>query len=173
MQTQKNTIGMMMLNLIGRIMSGFLYLKMRVKDVSNSMNGAWTVKLNAWTIEQLKLHCTVAKSVGTVPSSCHPAPAAGRLGARESYYCLCATSTTSASMRRAIETPRDTDQWRHRLHDWGVERAFAPGTNLTLASALDRPRRSGPHWAAGDGVAQRGAAIESGALRHQRGSPRP
>ena len=49
--------------------------------------------------------------IGTVPSSCYPAPAAGRFGARESYYRLCVASTTSAAMRRAIETPRDTDQW--------------------------------------------------------------
>ena len=46
----------------------------------------------------------------TVPSSCYLAPAAGRFGARESYYRLCVASTTSAAMRRAIETPRDTDQ---------------------------------------------------------------
>ena len=46
----------------------------------------------------------------TVPSSCYPAHAAGRFGARESYYRLCVASTTSAAMRRAIETPRDTDQ---------------------------------------------------------------
>ena len=47
----------------------------------------------------------------TVPSSCYPAPAAGRFGARNSYYRLCAASTTSAAMRRASGTPRDTDQW--------------------------------------------------------------
>ena len=46
----------------------------------------------------------------TVPSSCYPAPVAGRFGARNSHYRLCAASTTSAAMRRAIETPRDTDQ---------------------------------------------------------------
>ena len=51
-----------------------------------------------------------AAYTGTVPSSCYPAPAAGRFGARESYYRLCVASTTSAAMRRAIETPRDTDQ---------------------------------------------------------------
>ena len=89
--------------------------------------------------------------VCTVPSSCYPAPAAGRFGARESYYRLCVASTTSAAMRRAIETPRDTGQWGHRTHGWGAERAFAPGANPTLASVLGRPRRSGPHWAAGDG----------------------
>ena len=40
----------------------------------------------------------------------YPAPAAGRFGARNSHYRLCAASTTSAAMRRASGTPRDTDQ---------------------------------------------------------------
>ena len=59
----------------------------------------------AWSrdVRRDKISCTV-------PSSCYPAPAAGRFGARESYYRLCVASTTSAAMRRAIETPRDTDQ---------------------------------------------------------------
>ena len=52
----------------------------------------------------------LALKICTVPSSCYPAPAAGRFGARESYYRLCVASTTSATMRRAIEAPRDTDQ---------------------------------------------------------------
>ena len=49
-----------------------------------------------------------------------------------------------------------------RPRDWWAERAFAPGTNPTLACALGRPRR--PRftlWAAGDGVAWLGAAIDS------------
>ena len=88
---------------------------------------------------------------------------------------------TTASARPVLPALPCGEQAKHhvtrtneaRPRDWGAERAFAPGKNPTLASALGRPRRPGSHWAAGDGVAQRGAAIEAGAFRHQRGSPRP
>ena len=88
---------------------------------------------------------------------------------------------TTASARPVLQALPCGEQAEHhvtrtneaRPRDWGAERAFAPGSNPTLASALGRPRRSGPHWAAGDGVAQRGAAIEAGAFRHLRGSPLP
>ena len=46
--------------------------------------------------------------------------------------------------------------------DWWAERAFAPGTNPTLACALGRPRRPrSTLWAAGHEVAWLGAAIDS------------
>ena len=49
-----------------------------------------------------------------------------------------------------------------RPRDWWAERAFAPGTNPTLACALGRPRRPrSTLWAAGHGVAWLGAAIDS------------
>ena len=68
---------------------------------------SWVSKLLNHTHHPLWLH----SFKGTVPSSCYPAPAAGRFGARNSHYRLCAASTTSAAMRRASQTPRDTDQW--------------------------------------------------------------
>ena len=98
---------------------GFLSLQQSTSNMSSSQ----TRHLYFW------------KCRSTVPSGCYPAPAAGRFGARESYYRLCVASTTSATMRRAIETPRDTDQWGHRTHGWGAERAFAPGTRQRIGSA--------------------------------------
>ena len=77
---------------------------------------------------------------------------------------------TTASARLVLPALPCGEQSKHhvtrtneaRPRDWWAERAFAPGTNPTLACALGRPRR--PRftlWAAGDGVAWLGAAIDS------------
>ena len=77
---------------------------------------------------------------------------------------------TTASARPVVPALPCGEQSQHhvtrtneaRPRDWWAERAFAPGTNPTLACALGRPRRPrSTLWAAGDGVAWLGAAIDS------------